>query len=394
MARQEIQGAAVKSALTGALSNTAMSFDLDAVTNWPTGAARPFIVTIGRGTATEERVLCLSRSGKTVTVAPGGRGYDGLAAQTHAVGTTVEHGLSGVLVDDFGGHAYDTGRDDHGQYILANGTRAFTGGSAITGAPASSAQGDAQAAGTANTLARSDHVHARETFGSPSASAPGNAQSAGSGTSVARSDHVHEREGFGSPAGSFVQSVAFDGAAQSVARSDHVHPRESFGNVTAQTSYGAAAANGSATSVARSDHAHGTPAHVHPFDDLKQASHVDPISTTSAVYGLGIGGVNIGVQSVNVPASGRVLVTLGCRLVGETAGTTALCSFSMSGANTAGGDDSRAIGVDGTGSASLSRMVLLTGLNPGLTHFDMVYRSAPGGTIAQFINRSISVIPL
>jgi hypothetical protein len=35
----------------------------------------------------------------------------------------------------------------------------------------------------------------------------------------------------------------------------------SFGSVTAQTSFGGAAANGSATTVARSDHTHGTPVH-------------------------------------------------------------------------------------------------------------------------------------
>lgn len=126
-------------------------------------------------------------------------------------------------------HALLTGLagDDHTQYTRVDGTRAFTGVTAISAAPIATAPGDTQAAGTAVTLARSDHRHAH------AAAAPG---ASGVGDSAA------------------------EGVAASVARSDHRHSREAFGAVTAATTFGVASANGAATTVARSDHNHGTPA--------------------------------------------------------------------------------------------------------------------------------------
>lgn len=58
-----------------------------------------------------------------------------------------------------------------------------------TAAPNASSPGDAQAAGSANSLARSDHVHAREAYGV--ANTVLGSPSGGSLTSIARSDHVH-----------------------------------------------------------------------------------------------------------------------------------------------------------------------------------------------------------
>lgn len=58
------------------------------------------------------------------------------------------------------------------------------------GTPGSSAVGDTVAAGSATTLARSDHRHGRESFGS-TAGYLGGANAAGTATTPARSDHVH-----------------------------------------------------------------------------------------------------------------------------------------------------------------------------------------------------------
>lgn len=58
-----------------------------------------------------------------------------------------------------------------------------------TGTPGSSAVGDAAAAGSATSLARSDHRHGREAFGSPAATGLANAD--GAATTLARSNHVH-----------------------------------------------------------------------------------------------------------------------------------------------------------------------------------------------------------
>lgn len=57
-----------------------------------------------------------------------------------------------------------------------------------------SAVGDTASIGTALTVSRSDHRHAREGFGAPVASAPGDSSSNGVALTVARSDHRHARE--------------------------------------------------------------------------------------------------------------------------------------------------------------------------------------------------------
>lgn len=141
--------------------------------------------------------------------------------------------------------------DDHTQYIRTDGTRAFTGVAAITAAPIATAPGDTQAAGTAVTVARSDHRHAH------AAAAPG---ASGVGDSAA------------------------EGVAASVARSDHRHAREAFGAVTAATSFGAASANGAATTVARSDHNHGTPSlsSTTPAAETMGAAGAVGVGTTAA----------------------------------------------------------------------------------------------------------------
>lgn len=190
-------------------------------------------------------------------------------------------------------------------------------------APSGSAVGDSQSAGSANTYARSDHVHAREAFAAPnltlgtanaagaattlirsdatilafdatvpSTQAIGDAAAVGAATVAARRDHKHAMPAFatgsitfGTAASSGVATTlirsdaviaAFDatvpttiavadtaaaGSAAFAARRDHTHGMAAFGAVSAQTSFGAASANGAATTIARSDHTHGTPTH-------------------------------------------------------------------------------------------------------------------------------------
>jgi microcystin-dependent protein len=50
-----------------------------------------FYVAIDLGLATEEKVLCASRTGATITVAGSGRGADGTAAVAHSAAATVHH---------------------------------------------------------------------------------------------------------------------------------------------------------------------------------------------------------------------------------------------------------------------------------------------------------------
>lgn len=158
MARLDFRGGAAKCTASSSVSVGAASIVLSGDTSgWPTGASsRNFVAILDRGVAGKmEKVLCSALSGGTLTIAT--RGYDGTTAVAHDANCTVEHGINAGVFDDLSAHMYDDTRDDHSQYSLVDGTRAFSGLSAIAGSPVDI--GTANAAGSAATLARSDHVH-------------------------------------------------------------------------------------------------------------------------------------------------------------------------------------------------------------------------------------------
>jgi len=115
----------------------------------------------------------------------------------------------------------------------------------------SSAVGDSAAAGTATTVARSDHQHGREAFGTPGASAVADTASAGTATTVARSDHRHSREAFGTPVVVNGQTTSLGtGSLTTLARADHVHTVSNVPVLIASTTLGSDAATISFTSIA------------------------------------------------------------------------------------------------------------------------------------------------
>lgn len=129
--RMQHAGAAPATQLSGNISAGATSMTLQSGTGYPDGSVGPFILKIDAGTASEEKVLCLSRSGTTVTVVTSpstGRGYDNTVASAHSNGAAVEHDLGAIEIDDANDHIYTTTRDDHTQYARTDGTRVFTGG--------------------------------------------------------------------------------------------------------------------------------------------------------------------------------------------------------------------------------------------------------------------------
>lgn len=152
------------------------------------------------------------------------------------------------------------GGDDHAQYLRTDGTRAFTGLTAIAGTPVAVAIGDAAGAGTGVLLARSNHVHS-VAGAAPVASTVTDTQAEGSAVTFARSDHRHAREGFGAVVGETAYGIApANGAAATVARSDHTHGTPSL---TADTpvahTMATTGAVGAAGAPARADHRHGMP---------------------------------------------------------------------------------------------------------------------------------------
>src|SRR5436190_11527194 len=109
MAREEFAGAAPRTTLASGIDNTALSFNVASGTGYPTGT-HPFVLTIDRGTPTEEKVLAASRSGNTFTITT--RGYDGTVAQAHDAGAYVEHTVSAAKLDELDGYVNSAGTGD------------------------------------------------------------------------------------------------------------------------------------------------------------------------------------------------------------------------------------------------------------------------------------------
>lgn len=94
--RKQFAGAAVETATSGSISDIAMTFAVTDGISLPDGT-NPFVLVIGRDTATEEKVLCDGRTGNTLSVLQ--RGYDGTSAIAHASGESVLHILDAHTID-------------------------------------------------------------------------------------------------------------------------------------------------------------------------------------------------------------------------------------------------------------------------------------------------------
>lgn len=163
MARRDYSGNAKPAILAGGISATDLTIVLNDATGWPSGGpAGKFFMTLGTATSTEERVLVESRTGTTLTIASiADRGVDDTLAASHDPGVTAEHTYSGLDADEANAHIWDTGRDDHTQYL--NLTR-HTAVSHLIGThlptPGSPANvGTVASAGVSTSAARADHVH-------------------------------------------------------------------------------------------------------------------------------------------------------------------------------------------------------------------------------------------
>jgi hypothetical protein len=169
--RKSFSGAAAATTLTAPMGTTDTTATVGATTNWPNTATGPFVITIDRGTPSEEKVLVSAYTSTGLTVASGGRGYDGTTALAHAAGAAVVCTLDAVTIDEANA------------FVNAIGT--------VT--PTTSAVGDAAADGTSTVPAASDHRHGRESFaaGATTTETFGAAASDGVSASPARADHTH-----------------------------------------------------------------------------------------------------------------------------------------------------------------------------------------------------------
>lgn len=104
--RREYAGAAQAAKLTSNLggSTSDLTIYCNNLTNWPTGTVGPFYVVIDRGTATEEKILCVSRAGNTLSVyddgVTNGRAADDTAITAHSINADIEHVFTATDADE------------------------------------------------------------------------------------------------------------------------------------------------------------------------------------------------------------------------------------------------------------------------------------------------------
>jgi hypothetical protein len=115
---REYSGNAKSTTLVGTISATATSILLADAVGYPTGTTGPFVITVDAGAAAEEKVLCASRTGNTITVATGGRGWDGTTASDHDNGASIRHTYSATDAREANAHVNQTTDMPHGGAYL------------------------------------------------------------------------------------------------------------------------------------------------------------------------------------------------------------------------------------------------------------------------------------
>lgn len=127
--------------------------------------------------------------------------------------------------------------------------------------------------------------------------------------------------------------------------------------------------------------------------DVQRASVSNDESTASTTY---VDLTSVGpAVTVTVPASGRVLLTIGSAFYHTAAGNFGLVGVALSGANTVAAADANALQVwastTQTNGADTSATLLLTGLTPGSTTFTCKYRV--GTATGHFFRRTLLGMP-
>ena len=104
--RRQYAGGAKPAQLTSILggSTANLTIDCDDLSNYPDGSVGPFFVVVDRGLVSEEKILCVSRTGNTLTVfnsgLVNGRGADATTITSHAIGADIEHVFTATDADE------------------------------------------------------------------------------------------------------------------------------------------------------------------------------------------------------------------------------------------------------------------------------------------------------
>jgi hypothetical protein len=126
MEKREFVGGALRTTLSANIAaNTTGMINVVSGSTFPTGGTKKFVIALARGTATEEKLLINVRSGNTFDIAStNGRGYDGTTASAHPAGTTVDHVLDAIFLQDVSDEVNDmidsgASRVDSAESIIA-----------------------------------------------------------------------------------------------------------------------------------------------------------------------------------------------------------------------------------------------------------------------------------
>lgn len=125
-ARRDIRGGAIQTTLSAAITSGQTSCAIVASTGWPDGSVNgSFYVVIDPGTASEEKVLCSTRSSLTVNFTT--RGADGTTASSHAAGAVIYPVATAVDFDEANYAVSQTvGKvTTSGDLLVASGANAF-----------------------------------------------------------------------------------------------------------------------------------------------------------------------------------------------------------------------------------------------------------------------------
>lgn len=160
--RRSTSGNAITTTLTSNITSGDTVIPAAASTGYPDGTVGPFFIKID-----SETIKCVSRTGlnfNVQTVPVTGRGWEGTSAASHQSGASLNLVFTATDADDANKHYADIG-DNHPS--LLNNARhdqsARHPASILPlGSPGSSAPGDTASAGSASSIARSDHRHGRE----------------------------------------------------------------------------------------------------------------------------------------------------------------------------------------------------------------------------------------
>ncbi len=185
--RQSYAGSAPQTNLSSGALSTDTTLNMAVPSGYPNAAIGPFVIVIDRGGANEEKVLIQSYTTTTMSVATGGRGYDGTTATAHQSGETVNHCIDSLTINQVN--------------LLANSLGTVT--------PAPVTPGNSGAGGVSTTGAAADHVHQVAGWGTAaniSTSTPGDSASAGASGLYCDAAHAHAVPGSSGGGGTTIPS--------------------------------------------------------------------------------------------------------------------------------------------------------------------------------------------